>query len=209
MRRILSLPLAATVMLALTPAAPLSAQNVYGVMAGGSLANFSGDFIDSKATMGFLFGGFANLGRGDFIIQPAVLFNRKGAKDNEVGSDVKIHLDYIQIPVLVQIGMPSGTNGRLFLSAGPALGIKMGCKAKGSESGVNVSVDCDAFDEGVDAKSTEFSFIGEAGMEFGKFSVALRGDIGLTNAFAAKAGNVSIEPDAKTSTLSLIGAIRF
>lgn len=209
MRQFSILPLAATALLALAPAAPLSAQATYGVMAGGSLANFSGDFFETKATTTFLFGGFANLGHGDFIIQPAILWNRKGAKDDDSGSDAKIHLDYIQIPVLVQIGMPAGNNGRFFLGAGPALGIKTGCKVKGSDSGVSASVDCDVFDDDVDAKSTEFSFIGEVGMEFGKFSIGLRGDIGLTKAFGAKSGGVSIEPDVKTSTLSLIGAIRF
>jgi hypothetical protein len=209
MRRFLIAPLAAMATLAFTPTAPLAAQTSYGVMAGGSLANFSGDFFQTKATTGFLFGGFANLGHGDFVIQPAVLYNRKGAKEDETGSDLKINLDYIQIPVLVQIGMPSGTNGRLFLSAGPALGIKIGCKIKGSNSGVSASSDCGGPNDEVDAKSTEFSFIGEAGMQFGKFSLAVRGDIGLTKAFAAQAGNLSVEPDVKTSTLSLVGAIHF
>jgi hypothetical protein len=176
-------------------------------MGGVSSANFTGEFAkETKSMTTFLFGGFASMEHGDFIVQPGLIYIRKGAKDNQMDVDAKLTLDYIQIPVIVRIGMPVGDNARFYLGAGPAVGFKMGCKVKGTDQGVSVSFDCDDPDLGLPAKSTEFSAIGEAGMEFGKFAVGIRADLGLTESFK-DTGDPS--NTGKTKTLSLVGAIHF
>lgn len=196
------------------PAASAHAQIGLGVMAGGSFANVSGDLVDdAKNTGTFLVGGFLNVNAGGFQLQPSLLFTRKGFKGPEVsGVTTKSTFDYLQVPVVLRIGMPVGSNGRFYLGAGPAIGLKVACRLVGSGGGLSYSTNCDDLDSddgGIALKSTEFSGIGEAGLEFGKLSIGVRADLGLTNAYRATAGNVSVDPDVKTKTISAVVALRF
>jgi len=214
MRRHLPLSLTAAALLALAPLASTQAQIGYGAMVGGSLANVTGDLVDgSKNTTTFLLGGFLNVPVGGFAIQPGLLFNRKGfAVDEIAGVTTKTTFDYLQIPVVARMGMPVGQSGRFYIGVGPAVGIKMGCRLSASFSGISGSTNCDDLETdegGIALKSTEISGIGEVGLEFGKFSIGLRGDLGLTNIYKATAGNVSVEPDVKSKTISAVAAIRF
>ena len=214
MRRHLPLSLAAAALLALAPLTSAQAQIGYGAMVGGSLANITGDLADgSKNTTTFLIGGFLNVPAGEFAIQPGLLFTRKGfAADEFEGIEAKTTFDYLQIPVVARIGMPVGQTGRFYIGVGPAFGIKMGCRLSASGGGVSASTNCDDLETdegGIALKSTEISGIGEVGLEFGKFSIGLRGDLGLTNIYKATSGNVSVEPDVKSKTISAVAAIRF
>lgn len=214
MRRFLPLSLAAASILAIAPLTSAQAQIGYGAMVGGSLANITGDLAEgSKNTTTFLFGGFLNVPVGELAIQPGLLFNRKGfAADDIEGFEAKTTFDYLQIPVVARMGMPVGQTGRFYIGLGPALGIKMGCRISASFEGVSASTNCDDLeseDGGIALKSTEISGIGEVGLEFGKFSIGIRGDLGLTNIYKATAGNISVEPDVKSKTISAVAAIRF
>lgn len=200
--------------LALAPLGRAEAQSAqFGLMAGGSLSTFTGDVTDDvKNHATFLVGGFARLGLGGVEVEPGIVFTRKGTKFTEEGTEVTNSLDYLQIPVVLKIGMPVGATSRFYIGAGPALGIKMGCRFKGSESGFSATVDCDEFSDeegGIKPKSTELSGIAVAGLEFGKFAIGLRADLGLTNAYEAFLGDVAVEPDLKTRTISAVASIRF
>jgi hypothetical protein len=214
MRRHLPLSLAAAALLALAPLTSAQAQIGFGVMAGGSLANISGDLTDgSKNTPTFVFGGFLDVNAGGFAVQPGLLFTRKGFKIDDIGGITpKSTFDYLQVPLVLRIGMPMGQNGRFYIGAGPAIGIKLACRISGSGGGISASTDCEDLetdDGGIELKSTEFSGIGEAGVEFGKFSLGIRADLGLSNVYKATAGNISVDPDVKTRTISAVAAIRF
>lgn len=214
MRRFLPLSLAAASILAIAPFTSVQAQIGYGAMIGGSLANVTGDLAEgSKNTTTFLVGGFLNVPVGGFAIQPGLLFNRKGfAADDFEGITPKTTFDYLQIPVVARMGMPVGQSGRFYIGVGPALGIKMGCRISASGGGISASTNCDDLETdegGIALKSTEISGIGEVGLEFGKFSIGIRGDLGLTNIYKATAGNISVEPDVKSKTISAVAAIRF
>lgn len=200
--------------LTVAPLATAAAQAPqFGIEAGVSMAKLTGDVTnDLESNTSFLVGGFADFQRGDLTIQPGVYFTRKGMKFSESGAELKNNLDYLQIPVLFKYGAPMGTSSRFYIGAGPAIGFQLGCKFVGSAFGLSASTDCEDFNDdegGLTTKSTEFSGIGVAGIEFGKFAVGLRADIGLTNVYGASVGDLDLDGDLKTQTLSLVGSIKF
>lgn len=201
-------------LLALAPLGRAEAQSIsLGVMAGASLSTFTGDLVDdAKNHAGFLVGGFARVGLAGFAVEPGIIFTRKGAEAEEIeGVTPTTSLDYLQIPVVLKLGMPLG-KARFYIGAGPAIGLKLGCKIGAEGGGIDLSTDCDDLEGeegGIKPKSTEFSGIAVAGLEFGKFSLGVRADLGLTNVYEAFAGNATVEPSVKTRTLSAVAAIRF
>jgi len=200
--------------LAIAPLATATAQGPQlGLEAGVSMAKLTGDVTDDlESNTAFLVGGFAAFQRGDLTIQPGLTYIRKGMKFSESGAEVKNNIDYLQIPVLFKFGAPIGTSSRFYIGAGPAIGFQLGCKFVGSALGLSASVDCEDFSDdesGLTTKSTEFSGIGVAGVEFGKFAIGLRADIGFTNIYGASIGNVDLDGDLKTQTLSLVGSVKF
>ena len=200
--------------LAVAPLATAAAQGAQlGLEAGVSMAKLTGDVTDDlESNTTFLVGAFAAMQRGDLTIQPGLYYIRKGAKFSESGAEVKNNIDYLQIPVLFKFSAPMGMSSRFYIGAGPAVGFQLSCKFVGSAAGLSASTDCEDFNDdegGLTTKSTEFSGIGVAGLEFGKFAVGLRADIGLTNVYGAALGDVDLDGDLKTSTLSLVGSIKF
>jgi hypothetical protein len=197
------LPLIVTVLLA-SPLRPASAQSIsFGVMAGASLSTFTGDFAaDVKNNTGFIAGGFVRLSAVGFAIQPGLYYTTKGAQTSDfsevTGTGSKIALDYIEIPIVIRIHM-----GPLYVGAGPAIGLKLSCM---NTAGSTPSADCANASA---AKSTEISGILEAGVEFGKFSLGGRADIGISNAIEAIQAGSTTNVTYKTRTLSAVAAIRF
>ncbi|MBA2292604.1 MAG: PorT family protein [Gemmatimonadales bacterium] len=215
MRRPLTLGVIAVALVAL-PFAPIGAQSAqFGVAAGASLATLTGDLVDgTKNYSAFIAGAFARFDMSGFSIEPGIYYTGKGAKfeDEEEGFDATNKLAYVQVPVLVKVGFPMGSTSRFYVGAGPAIGFKVSCKLKASGGGFSASTDCEDLEDedggGLKAKSTEFSGIGVAGIEFGKFAVGIRADLGLTNVYEAFFDDVSLEPSIKTRTLSLMASIR-
>lgn len=201
--------LAAMLLPILMPTPRVEAQSIsLGVMAGGSLSTFTGDLVeDAKQYGSFIGGAFAHVGVGGFAVQPGIFYTTKGAKFENAGDEVgSSALHYLQIPLVLRLGFGSGKT-HLYVGAGPAIGIKLSCRI--TPDGANaVTTDCPSSDEGAPA-STEVSGIAEAGLEFGKFSIGARADLGLSNVF--KAANTGSLTDVKirTRTLSAVAAIRF
>jgi hypothetical protein len=199
-------------LLALAPAGAAEAQSLsFGLMAGGSLSTFTGDISsDAKHYAGYIVGGFLHLEAAGFAIQPGLFYSVKGVKSSDFSgrSDGKTTLDYIQIPLMLRIGMGS-SKARLYVAAGPAIGLKIGCSVSAAASGYGSGgTDCKDAVLLPSAKSSEISGIVEAGLEFGKFSVGARGDLGLSNAFEAIQSGSSANVNVKTRTVSLVAAIR-
>jgi hypothetical protein len=94
--------------------------------------------------------------------------------------------------------------GPLYVGAGPAIGLKLSCMNTPGATGT--STDCA---DAAGAKSTEISGILEAGVEFGKFSLGGRADIGISNALEAIQTGSTANVTYKTRTLSAVAAIRF
>ncbi len=191
-------------LLTILPAHRAKAQSIsFGVLAGASLSTFTGDFwADAKQNAGFIVGGFVRLGAMGFAVQPGLYYTSKSAKTSDfseaTGQGHKTSLDYMQIPIVIRLHM-----GPLYVGGGPAIGLKLSCM---NTVGSAAATDCGTV-EG--AKSTEISGIAEAGIEMGKISLGLRGDLGLTNAMeAVQSGNAS-NVVVKTRTVSAVLMYRF
>ena len=79
---------------------------------------------------------------GNLGVKVGGAYGQKGFALTEQGVDGTFALDYIEIPVLLRLGIPtSGSlSPRFFL--GPAVSIEAGCSLEASSGGVSVSADC-------------------------------------------------------------------
>lgn len=191
--------------LSLAPVHRAEAQSIsLGLMAGASLSTFTGDFAsDVKNNAGFIAGAFVRLSALGFAVQPGIYYTAKGAKTEDfsetTGQGSKTKLNYIQVPIVIRIHM-----GPLYVGGGPAVGINLSCFNTAGSGGTQT--DCS---DAVGVKNTEVSGILEAGVEFGKFSLGARADIGISNAIEAIQSGSTANVTYKTRTVSAVAAIRF
>ncbi len=122
-------------------------------------------------------------------VEPAVLFDQKGAKYNQsiLGTDIdaSIRLNYIDIPVNLKVSQKMENDMRIFATAGPYLGIGLSGKIKGDVGGQKVdekviwgSSEDDMY------KRMEVGATFGAGVEFNMIQVGLSYDLGLSNVSA-------------------------
>jgi hypothetical protein len=159
-----------TIVLIFVVSSSASAQGLagYGFKVGLNMANLSGDDViegtDSK--MGFCLGGFVTYSLNEMIaLQPEVLYTMKGAKwEEEVfGETLEVTwtLDYLEIPILAKVVIPTQGTVKPNLFVGPALGINLRGKAKAEIAGESEEGDIE------DMKSTDFGLVFGAGIDFG------------------------------------------
>ena len=159
------------------------AQTTFGIKAGLTIANLTGDDADGFSSKAGGYGGaFANIPVSTmFSVQPEVLFSMEGAKFD----GGKLNLNYINIPVMLQYHS-SGFVGEL----GPQIGILASAKQKIDGVG-----DSDAKDF---LKSSSFAINFGAGYKLDNgFGFGVRYSLGLSN--IAKESDASI----KTSVFSV------
>ena len=112
------------------------AQVNFGLKAGVNFSSFTGADAGGSSTLtGFNIGGLVNFPISPmFSVQPELFFSQEGAK--ETGSDNKLSLGYINIPVLLQYNnaRPAG----FYAETGPQLGLLISAKDK--SNGVSVDV---------------------------------------------------------------------
>ena len=107
-----------------------------GLIAGLNLATLSGDDkdmdgISPDSKMGFAAGGFLVFNFTDAVgIRPEVLYSQRGAKYESEGYEVKVKLDYIEIPILLQYTVPMEGSVSPIILVGPTLGIKMSAEVE-------------------------------------------------------------------------------
>lgn len=138
------------------------AQISVGPMLGLNLANISaksgGESISTTMKAGFHIGGVANIAFTDhFSLMPGVLFSIKGFKSSQesgfgstkVKTEANVSLNYLEIPVNVAyfFGQPGG--GRLFIHAGPYIGLCLGGKIKADVSYPGSSFPSSSSDESI------------------------------------------------------------
>lgn len=151
-------------------------QTTLSFRAGPSIATLGGDDItdaDSRTGLnvgaGLTFGISENLG-----VLVGAAYAQKGATATVDGAENTFKIDYLEIPVLLELGVPtSGSiSPRFFL--GPAIGAEIGCEVEGTEGGVTVSGDCADF--GAPIKSVDIGAMGGAGLSMstgGAMSITL------------------------------------
>ena len=145
-------------------------RGTYGVLAGVNFANVGGsDVQDVKTRTGFVGGVYAAWPLGTGIsFQLEALYSMEGAKAN-TGSNGALKLDYIRIPVMLRVAVPTASMTRPFVALGPSFGFQTKCEISGSNGTTSASASCDAVNG-----------IAGGGFEHKTFDVAGRLEAGLT-----------------------------
>lgn len=183
MRRLTGVILGAILILALASTA--QAQIALGIRGGYNSSKISvsvdGTSIDEGfgSLSGFHAGADLTIGFSPmFGIQAGGVYSQKGAKAEDF--DAKVAVDYIDVPVLFVVSVPTEGNITPRLFAGGVASFKMSCKLKAAGE----SLDCTDDDIGT-LKSSYFSALFGAGIKFGVGPGGLVLDLGyqlgLTN----------------------------
>jgi len=95
----------------------------FGIKAGVNFSSIAGDDVDElDGRTSIHTGGVVNIGFSElFALQPEVLFSTQGATMSMEGVDGTARLDYINIPVLVDITVAEGFS----LQGGPQVGFNI------------------------------------------------------------------------------------
>jgi hypothetical protein len=174
----------------------------FGVLAGANFAKLSGNDANGAKTRTGFAGGLSV----DVHVAPQLgleidgLYSQQGAKENLDGTDVTLHLDYIQVPVLLRYRFPTHTPVRPFIVLGPSVGFRIKC----SLTAPNDSATCaDVFGE--NAKSVDVGGTVGAGLGFKlgrqELSLAARYNMGFTNVFQ--------NSDSKNRVFSVLAGLAF
>lgn len=168
---------------ALFGAAPLVAQEHFGIVVGGVSSNmtFTGDgaSVNFDSRTGFAVGvSMAHHISKDLEFAPELLYVQKGTKITDGSSSFGMKVSYAELPLLFRAKFGTSAT-RPFIMAGPAVGVKAGCKLKGDDAGTTVTVDCDEAEFNV--KSVDVGVMFGGGIAAKRFSISVRYDLGLTN----------------------------
>jgi hypothetical protein len=147
---------------------PLSAQKVLDLHVGVSIATFGGSDAGTPGSRtGVSAGASLTVPASNLLgIQVGAGYVQKGAKDNIEGVTLTLAMDYIEVPVLLRIGIPSTSSLSAHIVVGPAVAFRAGCAGKGAQGGVKVSVDCDQLAQlGVDLVKTDVGAMGGLGLD--------------------------------------------
>ena len=164
------------------------AQSRKGIKVGVNFASFTSDDIDSdllSTRSGFMAGiyvGWTLLGL--VTLQPELLYTQKGGEVEIGGVKADTKVDYIEIPLLVQLDLPLPLTPLIY--AGPALDIKI---SEGDD---------------INAKSTDFAAIVGVGFGLGPIMLEGRGTFGLTSIDDSGANL-----DTKNTVISIIAGLGF
>lgn len=169
--------LAGAVALALLAASPAFAQSqptsvrrpAYGFVAGVNVSKLAGDFVNASSRTGLTAGAYAAFPLATGVaIQPELLYSMEGAK-LDIGQNGGMRIDYLRVPVMLRIAVPTASNVRPFAAVGPSFGFETSCKLSGSNGGPTITLSCD-----------DFANVGGSGFERQKFEMAGRIEGGLT-----------------------------
>lgn len=104
---------------------PSVAQSVKtGAKAGINFTNLNGGNTNYESRTGYMIGGFVkmNIPESTVAIQPEIYFAQKGAETSDGG---EITLEYLEIPILVKIGLSKSEVVKPNIFAGPYAGINL------------------------------------------------------------------------------------
>jgi hypothetical protein len=152
---------------------PAVSQVTVGLSGGLSIASLSGDDVEAvtdgqelDSRTGMNVGAFVELPLADIVwLVPGIYYVQKGAKADLIGNtDLKIKIDYAEVPLLLRVGVsqrdPVGVN--LFL--GPTLAFQVKCEFVIGSS----ATDCDdeAGSDGDATKSFDLGLAVGGGLSF-------------------------------------------
>jgi len=151
----------------------------FGVKGGLNMAKVTGDDVEEADwKMGGVGGVFLTYAISEiFSVQPELLFSMKGSKETFADTTYSYKVNYIEIPLLAKVYLPTEGKIKPHLFAGPAIGILLSAKATSDPGDEEI----DFKDE---TKSTDFGFLAGAGVEYkmesGSVLFDVRYEVGLT-----------------------------
>lgn len=184
----------------LVPPAPVSAQLGVGIGAGLSAGTWGGsdadEFgVDKSTRKGLRVAGFVAIPIANRLsIVPGASYVQKGVAFSETGDELTFKFDYVEIPVLLSVGL-SGPDSPVGFSiyAGPTAAFEASCDVEGSSDGITASVDCDSL--GLDERqSFDVGAMAGASVSFpvsDAFSILLSGGAN----FGLRTLDTSTDPD--------------
>ena len=198
-----------------------------GILAGLSSATFGGDDtqlesgsgVDKKRRNGVVAGAYLTFPLVPGLpvaIRPELLYAQKGVRltgtyDVQdvanlppalVTATSTAKLDYLELPVLLQLTVPNTAGLRPSLYAGPSVAYRLRCRLQTEFSGTSTSSGCD--DSGLDRKfDASGVFGGQLGFGLGGQAIAVgaRYTLGLTK--------LAKDSDVKNRAFAVYGAIEF
>jgi hypothetical protein len=180
----------------------------FGIKGGVNAANVNGSFfdeiedIDWKNEIGFCAGIFLEFNFGRVLtIQPEVLYTMKGAKttyeEGELTATEKLHFDYIEIPLLLKLRLPTGSL-HPFVFAGPAIGFNLSSKVKWIEDGDSGEEDIEDFEK------FDYSAVFGGGLQLGSsIHIDVRYTIGLKKLIQDELEALDIKNGVISATIGL------
>ena len=190
-----------------------------GVKGGMNLSSLRGDDIDLieqdlgvgiDTRVGFAAGGFVSISPHEmFAIQPEfIMFSQKGSSSDLGGVDFHFILDYLDVPILAKLMIPTQSSVAPNIFAGPAMSFNLRSKLKAE--GPEGSAEIDLKEAGWDTKAVDFGFVFGGGLDVGagmsKLTFDLRYTLGLTKVWEVQDYG---EVDARNGAFSFMVGYSF
>ena len=103
--------------------------------------------FESDGMTAFGGGGGVRIGNGRIAFQPEILITGKGTSiDTDVG-ETRLKVEYIEMPLLAHLTLPTRGKITSFAVAGPVVGLEMRCRAQFVEGNSRDEVGCDLSSE--------------------------------------------------------------
>lgn len=170
-----------------------------GVKGGLNFANLIGDNVEEAASKtSFVGGAFLCYPLTEiFAIQPELLFTMKGAKNEDSEDDESWNINYIEIPILLKVALPTEGNVDPSLYVGPGFGFLLSSKvSNGGER--DLKDETEGFDIGL---------IVGAGVDYqleaGALSLEARYEVGMTT-LAKEEDDSGEKLDINNSVISIM-----
>jgi hypothetical protein len=186
---------------------PVSAQRVLGLHAGVSVATLHGsDITGASSRVGVNIGASLTFPVAHVLgIQVGADYAQKGAKVDVPGVGTgTFAVDYIQVPVLLRVGIPSAGAFGAHLLVGPSVSLQAKCSVKASGGGVSGSVDCSS--AGVDTKTVDVGAMGGVGVDLG---LPGKLDISVDALYNLGFSSIAKDGDAKTRAFTIQAGVGF
>ncbi len=141
-----------------------------GIKVGGNIADLHGDESGAHSKVGLHVGVLAHIHLSDeFALQPELVYSRQGVKSRVSGNDVSLHLDYLNLPVLIQYMFSNGFR----IQTGPQFGFMLSAEAQSGNQSQDVKNQYNSIDLSL---PVGVGYIADSG-----FGVDLRYVVGLSN----------------------------
>jgi hypothetical protein len=185
---------------------PVSAQTVLGLHAGVSVATLSGtDVTNATARAGVSVGASLTFPVAHILgLQVGANFVQKGTKESIPGVGTgTFAIDYLEVPVLLRVGVPSGTPFGVHLFVGPSFSFQTKCSVSASAGGVSASADCSSFGS---MRSYDIGTLGGVGLSLG---LPGKLDISVDALYNFGLSSIVKNVDAKNRALTVQAGVGF